>query len=61
MCKGYPDVSTYPTSTVGDKEWIKHFMHNPNEVAFKQRDKVDVFRFKLDTFLVNGKLPLPAG
>lgn len=32
-----------------------------NEVAFKQRDKADVMRFSLDTFLVNGELPLPAG
>ena len=32
-----------------------------NEVAFKQRDKAEVIRFSLDTFLVNGTLPLPAG
>jgi hypothetical protein len=32
-----------------------------NEVAFKQRDKADVIRYSLDTFLVNGELPLPAG
>jgi len=32
-----------------------------SKVAFKQRDKTDVTRFSLDTFLVNGELPLPVG
>lgn len=32
-----------------------------NEVAFKQRDKADVFRFTRDAFMVNGELPLPTG
>lgn len=32
-----------------------------NEVAFKQRDRAEVIRFSLDTFLVDGTLPLPAG
>lgn len=31
------------------------------EVAFKQRDKADVFRFTRDAFMVNWELPLPAG
>ena len=60
VCVGLFDIQALPLKKpIEMTEWLCEL--NATTVAYKQRNQLEVVRFPLTNFLVNGVLPMPSG